>query len=65
MSGRYIVANFRVCSQFNRFTSVTDRFLAELGHGQVLKDLDMRYEKLIRGLKHIQIKVHAYFLCVL
>ncbi|KAG6879009.1 hypothetical protein C0992_005899 [Termitomyces sp. T32_za158] len=35
-----------------RFTSVTDRFLAELGpiaQGQVLKDLDMKYEKLIRA----------------
>ncbi|KAG6873883.1 hypothetical protein C0995_009662 [Termitomyces sp. Mi166 len=43
-----------------RFMSVTDRFLAELGpvaHGQVPKDLDMKYENLVRGLKHIQIKV--------
>jgi hypothetical protein len=40
--------------------SVTDRFLAELGpfaSGQVPKDLDMKYENLIGGLKHIQIKV--------
>ncbi|KAF8067774.1 cell morphogenesis N-terminal-domain-containing protein [Lyophyllum atratum] len=43
-----------------RFMSVTDRFLAELGpvaQGQVPKDLDMKYENLVRGLKHIQIKV--------
>ncbi|KAG5637178.1 hypothetical protein H0H81_005477 [Sphagnurus paluster] len=43
-----------------RFTSVTDRFLAELGpvaQGQVPKDLDMKYENLVRGLMHIQIKV--------
>lgn len=43
-----------------RFTSVTDRFLAELGPvaaGQVPKDLDMKYENLVGGLKHIQIKV--------
>ncbi|KAG6820914.1 hypothetical protein H0H93_009688 [Arthromyces matolae] len=43
-----------------RFVSVTDRFLAELGpvaQGQVPKDSDMKYENLVRGLKHIQIKV--------
>ncbi|KAF5383133.1 hypothetical protein D9615_005030 [Tricholomella constricta] len=43
-----------------RFMSVTDRFLAELGpvaQGQVPKDLDMKYENLVRGLRHIQIKV--------
>ncbi|KAG6853412.1 hypothetical protein C0991_004643 [Blastosporella zonata] len=43
-----------------RFMSVTDRFLAELGpvaQGHVPKDLDMKYENLVRGLKHIQIKV--------
>ena len=42
--------------------SVTDRFLAELGpfaSGQVPKDLDMKYENLIGGLKHIQIKVRG------
>jgi hypothetical protein len=42
------------------FTSVTDRFLAEIGpitSGQVPKDLDMKYENLFGGLKHIQIKV--------
>ncbi|KAI0264751.1 cell morphogenesis N-terminal-domain-containing protein [Gloeopeniophorella convolvens] len=44
----------------SRFISVTDRFLAELGpvaQGQVAKDVDLKYENLIRGLKHIQIKV--------
>ncbi|KAJ6623475.1 cell morphogenesis N-terminal-domain-containing protein [Mycena sp. CBHHK59/15] len=43
-----------------RFVSVTDRFLAELGpvtHGQVPKDLDMKYENLVKGINHIQIKV--------
>ncbi|TFK41667.1 cell morphogenesis N-terminal-domain-containing protein [Crucibulum laeve] len=43
-----------------RFISVTDRFLGELGPvalGQVPKDLDMKYENLVKGLKHIQIKV--------
>ncbi|KAI0305309.1 cell morphogenesis N-terminal-domain-containing protein [Multifurca ochricompacta] len=44
----------------SRFISVTDRFLAELApvaSGQVAKDVDLRYENLVRGLKHIQIKV--------
>jgi hypothetical protein len=39
---------------------VTDRFLGELGpvaSGQVPKDLDAKYENLIKGLKHVQIKV--------
>ncbi|KAI0032600.1 cell morphogenesis N-terminal-domain-containing protein [Vararia minispora EC-137] len=43
-----------------RFTSVTDRFLSELSpviSGQVPKDMDMRFENLVRGLKHVQIKV--------
>ncbi|KAJ7599265.1 cell morphogenesis N-terminal-domain-containing protein [Mycena floridula] len=43
-----------------RFLSVTDRFLAELepvAHGQVPKDLDMKYENLVKGIRHIQIKV--------
>jgi len=42
------------------FESVTDRFLNELSpvsQGQVPKDLDMKYENLVNGLKHIQIKV--------
>lgn len=45
--------------------SVTDRFLAELGpvaQGQVPKDLDMKYENLVRGLKHIQLKARSYAL---
>lgn len=48
-----------------RFVSVTDRFLAELGpvaHGQVPKDLDMKYENLVKGIKHIQIKVCLTYL---
>jgi hypothetical protein len=55
-----------IISRFaNRFVSVTDRFLAELGpvaQGQVPKDLDMKYENLVKGLDHIQIKVcpHLY-----
>ncbi|KAL0958389.1 hypothetical protein HGRIS_000531 [Hohenbuehelia grisea] len=43
-----------------RFETVTDRFLAELGpvaSGQVPKDLDMKYENLVKGLKHVTIKV--------
>ncbi len=42
--------------------SVTDRFLAELGpllSGQVPKDHDLRYEYLLKGLQHIQIKVRV------
>ena len=41
------------------FESVSDRFLAELGPvaaGQVGKD-DTRYENLVKGLRHIHIKV--------
>ncbi|TFK67599.1 hypothetical protein BDN72DRAFT_960915 [Pluteus cervinus] len=43
-----------------RFVSVTDRFLNELGPvalDQVPKDSEGRYENLVKGLKHIQIKV--------
>ncbi|EED84948.1 predicted protein [Postia placenta Mad-698-R] len=43
-----------------RFESVTDRFLVELGPvaaGQVPKDADFKYENLVRGLKHVPIKV--------
>ncbi|EGO03567.1 hypothetical protein SERLA73DRAFT_69422 [Serpula lacrymans var. lacrymans S7.3] len=43
-----------------RFVSVTDRFLGELNPvamGQVAKDLDTKYENLVKGLRHIQIKV--------
>ena len=44
----------------SRFIGVTDRFLAELrpvSSGQVLKDMDLRYETLVRGLRHVQLKV--------
>ncbi|KAF8624989.1 hypothetical protein AX15_005621 [Amanita polypyramis BW_CC] len=47
------IANFR-------FMSVTDRFLAELGplsSGNIPKGCDTRYEYLLKGLQHIQIKV--------
>ncbi|KXN85573.1 Cell morphogenesis protein PAG1 [Leucoagaricus sp. SymC.cos] len=43
--------------------SVTDRFLAELGPittGQVPKDGDVKYENLVKGLRHIKIKVWPY-----
>ncbi|PCH44901.1 hypothetical protein WOLCODRAFT_165480 [Wolfiporia cocos MD-104 SS10] len=43
-----------------RFESVTDRFLTELGpvaSGQVPKDADFKYENLVKGLKHVEIKV--------
>ncbi|KAJ3514095.1 hypothetical protein NLJ89_g2574 [Agrocybe chaxingu] len=43
-----------------RFISVTDRFLAEMSPvatGQVTKDPGTKYENLVRGLKHIKIKV--------
>ncbi|KAH7909870.1 cell morphogenesis N-terminal-domain-containing protein, partial [Hygrophoropsis aurantiaca] len=43
-----------------RFVSVTDRFLSEFGpvaSGQVVKDFDTRYENLVKGLRHVQIKV--------
>jgi hypothetical protein len=49
---------------FYRFMSVTDRFLAELGPvamGQVSKDASPRYENLVKGLKHIKIKVASFF----
>jgi hypothetical protein len=45
-----------------RFISVTDRFVAELGpvaSGQIMKDTDMRYEMLLRGLRHIRIHVRC------
>ena len=54
--GEHIVAQ----TGFSRFISVTDRFLAELrpvSSGQVLKDMDLRYENLVRGLRHVQLKV--------
>ncbi|KEP47702.1 cell polarity protein [Rhizoctonia solani 123E] len=43
-----------------RFQSVTDRYLRELDSvaaGQVPRDHDARYEHIVEGLKHIQIKV--------
>ncbi|KAI0938631.1 hypothetical protein AcV5_000269 [Taiwanofungus camphoratus] len=43
-----------------RFESVTDRFLVELGPvaaGQVPRDADFKYENLVKGLRHVQIKV--------
>ena len=46
----------------SRFVSVTDRFLNELGpvaSDQVPKDSEGRYENLVKGLKHIQIKVSS------
>lgn len=45
-----------------RFESVTDRFLVELGPiaaGLVPKDSDFKYENLVKGLKHLQIKVRT------
>ncbi|EKM56941.1 uncharacterized protein PHACADRAFT_172641 [Phanerochaete carnosa HHB-10118-sp] len=45
----------------HRFESVTDRFRVELGPvaaGQVPKDLDSKYEYLVKGLQHVQIKVY-------
>lgn len=47
-------------SSIYRFMSVTDRFLAELGHvatGQLAKDAEVKYENLVKGLRHITIKV--------
>ncbi|KAG2124183.1 cell morphogenesis N-terminal-domain-containing protein [Suillus clintonianus] len=43
-----------------RFVSVTDRFLGELepvANGQVAKDLDTKYEHLVKGLRHVQLRV--------
>ncbi len=45
---------------FHRFLTVTDRFLTELGpvsSGQVPKDLDTKYENLVKGLRHVRLKV--------
>lgn len=42
---------------------MTDRFLAELmpvANGQVPKDVATKYENLVKGLKHIKIKVYFY-----
>lgn len=49
----------------DRFVSVTDMFLKELGpvaSGQVPKDLDMKFEHLVKGLEHIKIKVCVFLL---
>lgn len=46
-----------------RFPSVSMLFLGELepvASGQVPKDADMKYENLVRGLKHVQIKVSRH-----
>ncbi|KAI6121957.1 cell morphogenesis N-terminal-domain-containing protein [Pisolithus sp. B1] len=43
-----------------RFVSVTDRFLNELAPvagGQVAKDSDTRFENLVKGLRHVPLKV--------
>jgi hypothetical protein len=43
-----------------RFLSITNRFLVELGpvaSGQVPKDPDMKHENLVKGLKHVHLKV--------
>ncbi|KAH0834843.1 cell morphogenesis N-terminal-domain-containing protein [Lanmaoa asiatica] len=40
--------------------SITGRFLNELApvaHGQIAKDLDTRFENLVKGLRYVQIKV--------
>lgn len=50
-----------------RFVSVTDRFLGELSPvalGQVSKDADSKYETLVKGMRHIPIKVRNYFLII-
>lgn len=60
---RYVVSSYalyRVFTSSRRFESVTDRFRVELGPvaaGQVSKDFDFKYEHLIKGLQHVQIKV--------
>jgi hypothetical protein len=41
--------------------SVADRFIAELApvaSGQVPKDLDMKYENLVKGIQHLKLKVN-------
>ena len=43
-----------------RFLSVTDRFLAEFGpvlSNQIPKDLEVKYEYLVKALRHVEIKV--------
>ncbi|EJD05494.1 uncharacterized protein FOMMEDRAFT_165904 [Fomitiporia mediterranea MF3/22] len=44
----------------HRFESVTDRFLHELSPvatNQIPKDMDLKYEHLVKALKHVEIKV--------
>jgi|ERR1700761_7643074 len=46
-----------------RFESVTDRFMSELrplAEGQVQRDGDMKYENLVKGVRHLQIKVRYH-----
>lgn len=67
-SGAYLPGSGLMVKELtcNRFESVTDRFLTELGPiaaGQVAKDADMRFENLVKGLKHIHIKVGSYLSC--
>ena len=60
-TGSYSSSEGRLTS--SSFESVTDRFLTELGPiaaGQVAKDADMKYENLVKGLRHVNIKVSPY-----
>ena len=68
-TGSYSSSEGRLTS--SSFESVTDRFLTELGPiaaGQVAKDADMKYENLVKGLRHVNIKVSPYhsasYLCM-
>lgn len=57
---------FVLLIQVSSFETVTVRFLVELGPiaaGQVPKDSDFKYENLVKGLKHLQIKVHEETKC--
>jgi hypothetical protein len=61
ISGTHFFCAHRIALIFSlRFTSVTDRFLSELAsvtNAQVSKDGEVKYENLVRGLRHIKIKV--------
>ncbi|KAG6334469.1 hypothetical protein ID866_4617 [Astraeus odoratus] len=63
-------ANYRLCADLYaavlgclariRFVSVTDRFLNELApvtSGHITKDLDTKFENLVKGLRYVQLKV--------
>lgn len=59
-------ANVEIAAQLlghlsnTRFETVADRFVAELKPvmaGYVIRDGDIRYENLVRGIRHIQLKV--------